>query len=199
MAEKKKIKTYGVRGLMEWICNIPVGKGHMRVEFTGGVLTSYGNTPAKFSTDDKFKQTVIENSHLFKSGRIVLIGAPVETDQDEDMLPMKPKPKETASSVISETEEVLASQSAVEEQQAEPVADEQQANRGADKEEPSDDGNIIVNVDSLDEAKNYLHDHFNIPMRDLRYKKNILAAAEANGISLKWTDGNEEQETAHEV
>lgn len=193
---------------MEWICNIPVGKGHMRVEFTGGVLTSYGNTPAKFSTDDKFKQTVIENSHLFKSGRIVLIGAPVETDQDEDMLPMRPVPKEAVSPVKPESEEVQVSQnadkeqpvaSAVEEQQAEPVAEQQQADHGTDKEEPSDDGKIIVNVDSLDEAKNYLHDHFNIPMRDLRYKKNILAAAEANGISLKWADGNEGQETAHEV
>lgn len=70
---KKTIKTYGVRGLMEWVCNIPVGKTHMRVEFTGGVLTSYGNTPAKFTTDDPFKQTVIEHSEWYKSGRIKLL------------------------------------------------------------------------------------------------------------------------------
>lgn len=70
---RKTIKTYGVRGLMEWVCNIPVGKTHMRVEFTGGVLTSYGNTPAKFTTDDPFKQAVIEHSEWYKTGRIKLL------------------------------------------------------------------------------------------------------------------------------
>ena len=86
MATKKKIKTYGVRGLMEWVCNIPVGKSHMRIEFTGGILTSYGNTPAKYVTKDLLQQTIIEHSDFFKKKRIVLLSV-VETDEDEDKLP----------------------------------------------------------------------------------------------------------------
>lgn len=71
---------------MEWVCNIPVGKSHMRIEFTGGVLTSYGNTPAKYVTKDLLQQTIIEHSDFFKKKRIVLLSI-VETDEDEDKLP----------------------------------------------------------------------------------------------------------------
>ncbi len=91
MATKKKIKTYGVRGLMEWVCNIPVGKSHMRIEFTGGVLTSYGNTPAKFVTKDLLQQTIIEHSDFYKKKRIVLLSV-VETNEDEDRMPKAPAP-----------------------------------------------------------------------------------------------------------
>lgn len=67
---------------MEWMCNIPVGKTHLKVEFTGGVLTQYGNTPAKFTTDDKLKQAIIENSKPYKDGKITLIAC-VDSQEEE--------------------------------------------------------------------------------------------------------------------
>lgn len=67
-------KTYGVTGLMDWTTQIKVGKGAVSVHFTGGALTAYGVTPAKYSTSNTFFQNVIENSEQFKSGRIQLFG-----------------------------------------------------------------------------------------------------------------------------
>ena len=67
-------KTYGVSGLMDWTTQIKAGKGSVSVHFTGGALTAYGVTPAKYSTSNPFFQSVIENSEQFKSGRIELLG-----------------------------------------------------------------------------------------------------------------------------
>ncbi|MBO7280546.1 MAG: hypothetical protein J6V00_05205 [Bacteroidaceae bacterium] len=66
-------KTYGVKGLIEWHALIPFGKSAMSVKFTGGTLSGYGISPAKFTTSDKIAQSVIENSALFKSGKIMLM------------------------------------------------------------------------------------------------------------------------------
>lgn len=59
---------------MDWTTQIKVGKATVSVHFTGGALTAYGVTPAKFSTSNTFFQNVIENSEQFKSGRIQLLG-----------------------------------------------------------------------------------------------------------------------------
>ena len=66
-------KTYGVSGLMDWTTQIKTGKVSVSVHFTGGALTAYGVTPAKYSTSNPFFQSVIENSEQFKSGRIMLL------------------------------------------------------------------------------------------------------------------------------
>lgn len=66
-------KTYGVKGMIEWHALIPFGKSMMSVKFTGGALTGYGISPAKFTTSDKITQNVIERSDLFKSGKIMLL------------------------------------------------------------------------------------------------------------------------------
>lgn len=75
-------KTYGVSGLMDWTTQIKAGKGSVSVHFTGGALTAYGVTPAKFSTSNPFFQNVIENSEQFQSGRIELIGEMEVADED---------------------------------------------------------------------------------------------------------------------
>lgn len=66
-------KVYGVSGLMDWTTNINVGKAAVSVHFTGGALTAYGVTPAKYATANPFFQHVIENSDQFKNGRIKLL------------------------------------------------------------------------------------------------------------------------------
>lgn len=201
MATKKKIKTYGVRGLMEWVCNIPVGKSHMRIEFTGGVLTSYGNTPAKFVTKDLLQQTIIEHSDFYKKKRIVLLSV-VETNEDEDRMPKAPAPPVPPTEPTSGNGEDEKGETA-DAGNADTGDDEGDGgNADGDKnpkegdENPKDadeandgertpDGKLIVKVSSLDDAKTYLNDKCGIAVRELRSKAKILDAADANGISFE--------------
>lgn len=201
MATKKKIKTYGVRGLMEWVCNIPVGKSHMRIEFTGGVLTSYGNTPAKFVTKDLLQQTIIEHSEFYKKKRIVLLSV-VDTDEDEDRMPKAPAPPVPPTEPTSGNGEDEKGETA-DAGNADTGDDEGDGgNADGDKnpkegdENPKDadeandgertpDGKLIVKVSSLDDAKTYLNDKCGIAVRELRSKAKILDAADANGISFE--------------
>ncbi len=69
----KKIKTYGVMGLMEWQPIIHVGKATFHPEFTGGTMSAFGTTPATYTTKDPVAQHIIESSSYYKSGRIELI------------------------------------------------------------------------------------------------------------------------------
>lgn len=158
---KKKIKTYGVRGLMECVCNIPVGKTHLAVEFSGGVLTQYGNTPAKFTTDDRLKQAIIENSKQYKDGRITLLSC-VQSNADE-------------------TRQVEGRQDApVDEARGDGVKDiADTANDNAK------DGNEVVEVASLDDAKDYLNQKHGVAVRNLRSRQAILDAAKEYGIVFK--------------
>nr|DAV17401.1 MAG TPA: hypothetical protein [Caudoviricetes sp.] len=207
MATKKKIKTYGVRGLMEWVCNIPVGKSHMRFEFTGGILTSYGNTPAKYVTKDLLQQTIIEHSELFKKKRIVLLSV-VDTDEDEDKLPKSseapksaesteaPKPASEAKSApsnavaassddnVSEADTAEAApEEATDEDDSDTSVDDGTLNGDADTDgERTPDGKLIVKVTSLDDAKSYLNEKCGIAVRELRSRAKIVEAAESNGV-----------------
>ena len=193
MATKKKIKTYGVRGLMEWVCNIPVGKSHMRIEFTGGVLTSYGNTPAKYVTKDLLQQTIIEHSDFFKKKRIVLLSV-VETDEDEDKLPKHAEAAEHPvnssdddddddddDTSTSDEDDDTSTSDGSEDVEAAPEV----ASNDDDTEQRTSDGKLIVKVTSLDDAKTYLNEKCGIAVRELRSKAKILDAAEANGVSFE--------------
>ena len=181
MATKKKIKTYGVRGLMEWVCNIPVGKSHMRIEFTGGILTSYGNTPAKYVTKDLLQQTIIEHSDFFKKKRIVLLSV-VETDEDEDKLPKHaeaadhPNSPEDADEDDDEDDDTSTSDG------SEDVKSAPQVASNDDEPERTSDGKLIVKVTSLDDAKTYLNEKFGVAVRDIRSKAKIIETAGANGV-----------------
>jgi hypothetical protein len=207
MATKKKIKTYGVRGLMEWVCNIPVGKSHIRIEFTGGILTSYGNTPAKYVTKDLLQQTIIEHSEFFKKKRIVLLSV-VDTDEDEDKLPKSseapksaesteaPKPASEAKSApsnavaassddnVSEADTAEAApEEATDEDDSDTSTDDGTLNGKADTDgERTPDGKLIVKVTSLDDAKSYLNEKCGIAVRELRSRAKIVEAAESNGV-----------------
>lgn len=194
MATKKKIKTYGVRGLMEWVCNIPVGKSHMRIEFTGGILTSYGNTPAKYVTKDVLQQTIIEHSEFFKKKRIVLLSV-VDTDEDEDRIPKTEKPAEQvpappAPSTAPKTEQAAGSDGESGNADANDADDKSDGDETPKDDADSDgertsDGKLIVKVTSLDDAKTYLNEKCGIAVRELRSRAKIVEAAEANGVSFE--------------
>lgn len=181
---------------MEWVCNIPVGKSHMRIEFTGGVLTSYGNTPAKYVTKDLLQQTIIEHSEFFKKKRIVLLSV-VDTDEDEDRMPKAEKPAEQAPapSTAPKTEQTAGSDGESGNADANDADDADGGDKSDGDETPKDDadsdgertsdGKLIVKVTSLDDAKTYLNEKCGIAVRELRSKAKILDAAEANGVSFE--------------
>ena len=79
---KRKKKTYGVRGLMEWHALIPCGSASIDVHFKNGALTAYGITPARYTTDHPVIQAAIERSDYFAKGRIVLLES-VKTGGEE--------------------------------------------------------------------------------------------------------------------
>ncbi len=60
-------------GLMEWNPIIHVGRTKFQPTFTGGGNSAFGNTPAKYTTSDPFRQFLIEQSDYYKSGRISLL------------------------------------------------------------------------------------------------------------------------------
>lgn len=66
-------KIYGVKGLMEWVATIQVGKASVRVPFYGGSMSAFGVIPATYKTSDTVMQHIIEKSDYFKSGRIILV------------------------------------------------------------------------------------------------------------------------------
>lgn len=94
-------KTYGVRNLVEWQANIPVGKGRLIVHFTGGSITAYGVTPAVFKTEDPIHQAIIENSGYFKSGRIFLMKSDFIKEVADPVPAVAPAPAASPASVVS--------------------------------------------------------------------------------------------------
>ncbi len=79
---KKKRITYGVYGMMEYESVVKIGKARMKVRFTDGSMTSYGQNPALYTTSDFLVQHAIANSSDFKRGLIKVVRA---IDLDEDV------------------------------------------------------------------------------------------------------------------
>lgn len=86
-----KLKTYGVKGMMELEVDLHTGspkEPYVRVAFTGGQITGYGVSPARYSTIDPLMQRIIESSDLFdpvgNNGRVYLISTVDLTGGHED-------------------------------------------------------------------------------------------------------------------
>lgn len=201
---KKKIKTYGVRGLMEWVCNIPVGKTRLRVEFSGGVLTQYGNTPAKFVTDDLLKQAIIENSKQYKSGKITLLSCIESSEEETRRIERATPPSSDVASVAQPAKEIESPSSSVapsvsDAQPARSVSAQSSASVSAQSSAsscalPPSAGVPAaseaqqaqeVEVASLDDAKEYLNKNHGIAVRNLRSRQAIIEAAKECGVSFK--------------
>lgn len=63
-------KTYAVRGMLDYHIDIPAGAARIKIPFTGGAFTKYGNLPALFATSDAVIQKIIETSKPYREGRI---------------------------------------------------------------------------------------------------------------------------------
>lgn len=200
-------KTYGVSGLMDWTTQIKAGKGSVSVHFTGGALTAYGVTPAKYSTSNPFFQSVIENSKQFKSGRIELLGT-MEVPDDAATKARKArmaakaaeKPAKDEQSPVTETpvpetpapvaEETVTPTTPAEETPAEEVqpTDETQDDTLQGDGDDADGGKI--KVADKNEAIEYLKEHFaekNYTATSLRTKTAFEAACKECGVEFVFT------------
>lgn len=200
-------KTYGVSGLMDWTTQIKAGKGSVSVHFTGGALTAYGVTPAKYSTSNPFFQSVIENSKQFKSGRIELLGT-MEVPDDAATKARKArmaakaaeKPAKEEQSPVTETpvpetpapvvKEPVTPTTPAEETPAEEVqpTDETQDDTLQGDGDDADGGKI--KVADKNEAIEYLKEHFaekNYTATSLRTKTAFEAACKECGVEFVFT------------
>lgn len=64
---------FGVYGVMEWVAVIPAGRSLVRVSFTGGSMSGFGQTPATFTTHNRAVAAIIRKSNWFATGRIVAL------------------------------------------------------------------------------------------------------------------------------
>ena len=200
-------KTYGVSGLMDWTTQIKAGKGSVSVHFTGGALTAYGVTPAKYSTSNPFFQSVIENSKQFKSGRIELLGT-MEVPDDAATKARKArmaakaaeKPAKDEQSPVTETpvpetpapvvKEPVTPTTPAEETHAEevqPTGETQDETLQGDGDD-ADGGKIKVT--DKNEAIEYLKEHFaekNYTATSLRTKTAFEAACKECGVEFVFT------------
>lgn len=200
-------KTYGVSGLMDWTTQIKAGKGSVSVHFTGGALTAYGVTPAKYSTSNPFFQSVIENSKQFKTGRIELLGT-MEVPDDAATKARKArmaakaaeKPAKDEQSPVTETpvpetpapvvKEPVTPTTPAEETPAEaeqPTGETQDETLQGDGED-ADGGKI--KVADKNEAIEYLKEHFaekNYTATSLRTKTAFEVACKECGVEFVFT------------
>ena len=198
-------KTYGVSGLMDWTTQIKVGKGAVSVHFTGGALTAYGVTPAKFSTSNTFFQNVIENSEQFKSGRIQLLGTMEVADDAATKarkarlaakaaaMPVKEGQNTVQENAVSETPAPVAEETVTPTTAEEPPAEAEQPTDETQDETPQDtdeDTDGKVKVADKSDAIEYLKEKFpekGYTAVKLRTKTAFEAACKECGVEFVFT------------
>lgn len=187
-------KTYGVSGLMDWTTQIKVGKGAVSVHFTGGALTAYGVTPAKYSTSNVFFQNVIENSEQFKSGRIQLLS---EMEVADDAAEKARKARLAAKAASMPIKEGQCSVQTSEEGQttsdpddAEQTQDATSGEHDGDSSDGGDGADGSIRVPDKMEAIEYLKEHFpekGYTATKLRTQTAFQAACAECGVTFVFT------------
>lgn len=176
---KKKRITYGVTGMMEYQAVIKMGRSQMKVTFTDGSATGYGMNPAMYTTDNLMVQKAIENSEHFKSGRIHIVNS---TDLDEEVQVISnPKHEPTPTTEPKEEPEAPAEGNAEESTEAEEEPEAPVVT------EPEKKPVTEMEFDNNDDAKDYLEQTFGCVRSKLRNRADIIAAGEANGVSISFT------------
>lgn len=162
--------TYGAPRLVDWVAQIKAGAATVRVHFSGGALTSYGVTPAEYTTDNPFIQKVIEQSTYFKEGRIILLRRTGTATKGSPDKPTTPKPKQ---------------QPATANKPAEPTSgtnDDAAATEGT--AEDADSGMVRVETSCLQDAQAYLQENFNISSYKVRSYDAAQRAATEHGVKF---------------
>ena len=183
---KKKRITYGVTGMMEYQAVIKMGRSQMKVTFTDGSATGYGMNPAMYTTDNFMVQKAIENSEHFKSGRIHIVNS---TDLEEDVQVISnPKHEPTPTPEPKDEPEAPEVDNAGEPTEAEDTPEAEDSPEAVEPtNEPENKTVIEMEFDNNDDAKDYLEQTFGCIRSKLRNRADIIAAGEANGVSISFT------------
>lgn len=186
--------TYGAPRLVDWVAQIKAGAATVRVHFTGGALTSYGVTPAEYTTSNPFMQRVIEQSSHFKEGRITLLR---RTPIAEPAKSIKPKAQRQATAKHTDPESAPAVPSKpqpTEPQPTEPPTPEEtiEASPSTEPSQETEDVSEIgeetdsnlqqVSVSCIQDAQAYLQEKFNIPSYKVRTRPTAQKAAAEHGV-----------------
>ena len=165
--------TYGAPRLVDWVAQIKVGAASVRVHFTGGALTSYGVTPAEFTTSNPFIQKVIENSSYFKEGRIIVQRRAKIEEHQKPAPKAKPKAQPAPQPAPSPQPKAEEQETA----ELEPAAE-------AQAEEAETNGITKVPVTCLPDAQAYLQEQFNISSYKVRSCEIAQKIAAEHGIQF---------------
>ena len=195
---KKKRITYGVPGMMEYQALIKVGKATLKVPFTDGSMTAFGENPAQFTTTNFIVQHAIENSFDYKRGRIKTVNV-IELDEDVKIERNETKATSAESGEVAVGATATDSQSA-ESGEADEVAvgataptttDEtstENAEVAVDATAPTTDGAEGQTVTEVEfscnaDAKEYLARTFGVTS-SLKSRAEIIACGEKYGVKI---------------
>lgn len=166
----KYIKTYGINGLLEWHGIIESGSIKLKVSFVNGSVTANGVAPASFTTKNELIQAVIENSEMFKTGRIYVYRS--------SAIPGSDKVVEAPKSVVAEEPSVKPA--AIDSNTEEKV--DETAGEVADEV-------AVIEVADKGEAVEWLKENY--PMEGytaskLRLKGDFESACKKHGVTFKY-------------
>jgi hypothetical protein len=185
---KKKRITYGVYGMMEYQALIKVGKATLKVQFTDGSITAYGQNPAQFTTADFIVQHAIENSSDFKRGRIKKVNT-IELDEEvhieSNAVKSAAKADTAAETATVPTEEV--SNAAAEESADNKEAEAESATEEVSGENTEGAAMTEVEFSCNADAKEYLENTFGVKA-SLRTRADIVACGETYGVKISFTE-----------
>lgn len=202
---KKKRITYGVYGMMEYQSIIKIGRATLKVLFSDGSMTAFGQNPAKYTTSDFLVQRAIENSSDFKRGRITVVNA-IELDE-EVRIERNPAKKETVKVANTEAEptaeetttgtdgeqtatEGVAEATAGEESPAEETSastDEAEAEAKPEASTSTTEGTTEVEFTTNQEAKDYLANTFGVTTA-FRNRAEIVACGATYGVKITFAN-----------
>ncbi len=182
---KKKRITYGVYGMMEYQAIIKVGKATLKVQFTDGSITAYGQNPAQFTTADFIVQHAIENSSDFKRGRIKRVSV-IELDEEVHIERNPEKGKANTSSA----ETTVDTAAPATDSDAEVAVDATVSTTEGDAEASDEDGKATmteVEFTCNADAKEYLENNFGVKA-SLRTRADIIACGETYGVKISFAE-----------
>ncbi len=166
--------TYTAPNLMDWVAQLKAGAATVKVHFSGGAITSFGVTPAEYTTTNPFIQKVIEQSQYFKEGRIQ-IGRRVQLPSSAKPK-AKPQTQQAPAQIQAASAPVVAPTPTIAAE--EPTADESPSNQPEDAE----DNITRIEVSCLPDAQDYLQQNFGISSYKVRSKVAAQKAASEHGV-----------------
>lgn len=173
--------------MMEYQAVIKIGRSQMKVLFTDGSATGYGTNPAMYTTDNLMVQEAIENSDHFKRGRIHIVNS---TDLEEEVHVVRNRG--TGTGDLAEVPDNNVEEETGEEAPAETVKTAETTEKAVEPVEPeaeTDEPKPLTEMefDNNDDAKDYLEQTFGCVRSKLRNRADIIAAGEANGVSISFS------------